>query len=118
MEKTKRVAWVTDIHLNFMSGKETEGFCRTILLAEPDAVLIGGDIGEASDIGCYLRILEEKLQMPIYFVLGNHDYYRGSIHIVREHVRELAGKSICLHWLTGKGVIEMTSETGLVGHDS
>jgi hypothetical protein len=52
---------------------------------------------------------------PVYFVLGNHDFYRGSIAGVRRHMRELAVPN--LHWMPDAGVAPLTGETCLVGHD-
>lgn len=114
----RRIAWITDIHLNFLDGTKIEEFCEAIVSAKTDAVLIGGDIGEAANVSYYLQILEEKIQMPIYFVLGNHDYYRGSIAMVRERVGKLAAKSRWLRWLTNNGIVALSEKTGLIGHDS
>jgi predicted MPP superfamily phosphohydrolase len=60
---------------------------------EADCFAITGDIGEARSIERYLRLLESSLQRPIYFVLGNHDFYHGSIVLVRERVRNLCKTS-------------------------
>jgi Icc protein len=83
----KRIAWLTDIHLDFLSPQKVKAFCRNIVEHNPEAVLIGGDIGDARTIKVYLRILEDELCRPIYFVLGNHDYYRGSIAGVRTAIK-------------------------------
>ncbi|MEW6738106.1 MAG: metallophosphoesterase [Acidobacteriota bacterium] len=112
------MAWTTDIHLNFLKRDALEKFCQKILEPQPDALLISGDIAEAPSINSYLRTLENRLQIPIYFVLGNHDFYRGSISQVRESIIELTSHSRLLHWLPKAGVVEITSETALVGHDT
>ena len=114
----KRLAWVTDIHLNFVTRPRIEHFCCAILDGSPDAVLVGGDIGEAASVTNYLRCLESLLKRPLYFVLGNHDYYYGRISEVRASILELCRASSLLHWLAAEPVIELTSTTGLVGHDS
>ncbi|MCU0879468.1 MAG: hypothetical protein MUF06_16940 [Pirellulaceae bacterium] len=36
----------------------------------PDAVLISGDIGEATDVVGYLEQFDDVLQLPMYFVWG------------------------------------------------
>ncbi len=41
------LAWITDPHLNFCDDSEVEAFRRSVADARPDAVLLGGDIGEA-----------------------------------------------------------------------
>ncbi|MDE3091859.1 MAG: metallophosphoesterase, partial [Chloroflexota bacterium] len=50
-------------------------------------------------------------------VLGNHDFYKGSIAGVRAKVAQLTKRSPWLHWLSNSGVIELTPQTGLLGHD-
>ena len=80
-----RLAWLTDIHLNFLAADERQDFLR--LLAERcDAVVVSGDIGESPDITHLLEEMEDALQKSIYFVLGNHDFYKGSIARTRDRV--------------------------------
>jgi 3',5'-cyclic-AMP phosphodiesterase len=111
-----KLVWITDIHLNFVSQERAEAFCRAIVDSEADALLIGGDIAEAEDIELWLRFIENRLQRPIYFVLGNHDYYRGSIVQVKSIIQELASRSSWLRWLDREAVIALTDNTGLIGH--
>jgi hypothetical protein len=42
-----RLAWLTDIHLNFVDRSAIESLSNEIRASSPDVVLIGGDIGEA-----------------------------------------------------------------------
>ena len=64
-----------------------------IVSYKPDAVLLGGDIGEAPSLKGYLLGLEDHLERPIYFVLGNHDFYQGSIADVRDEMFGLTQQS-------------------------
>jgi len=112
-----RLAWLTDIHLNFVDLSYVEGLCRRLRDEGTDAVLISGDIAEAPDVGVYLEYLDRQLNRPIFFVLGNHDFYRGGIAQVRSRVADLCAQSPRLHWLNGTGVVELAAETGLIGHD-
>src|SRR5205814_6880233 len=64
-----------------------------------------------------LRLLEWSCECPVYFVLGNHDFYRGSIGQVRARVAELARASPWLRWLPEAGVVPLTERACLVGHD-
>ena len=75
----QRLAWLTDIHLNFLHPLRARAFLASLADTEADAFLIGGDIGEATDISQHLNALAHRLQRPIFFTLGNHDFYRGSI---------------------------------------
>jgi 3',5'-cyclic AMP phosphodiesterase CpdA len=113
-----RVGWITDIHLNFLGDGEIDSFCKSILAAEPDILLVGGDIGEAHNVESYLQTLENRLHIPIYFVLGNHDFYRGSITKVRNSALQLTQQSRWLRWLPATGIVKLTKETCLIGHDT
>jgi 3',5'-cyclic-AMP phosphodiesterase len=113
----KRIVWLTDIHLNFLVEHQVRGFLCSVVDARPDAVLISGDIAEAHDICDYLDRIDEAIRAPIYFVLGNHDYYHGSIAEVRERVARFCAERPRLHFLTCGGVEQLTPRVGLVGHD-
>jgi len=76
-----RVGWVTDIHLEFVEERVRIRFHETLRLAQLDALLIGGDTGISHSLAGFLAELEESLDLPIYFVLGNHDFYKSSIAI-------------------------------------
>ena len=108
--------WVTDIHLDHLTQDETERFLKEIDDAKPDGVFIGGDTSTAQRIENDLRMIGEKLQRPIYFVLGNHDFYGGSIAGIYEMVKQFSNGSEWLHWLPASGVVALTERTGLLGH--
>ncbi len=112
----KRLAWLTDIHLNFVSPDNVAVLVHQVQQGYPDAVFVGGDIGEADSFAGFLRRLVALLDLPIYFVLGNHDFYHGSITEVREAARSLHRDSTQLNWLPDADVIHLTDETTLVGH--
>jgi len=125
-----RVAWLTDIHLNVLKGPAVYGFLDQIQASGADVVLLGGDIGESRDVAFYLTELAEAVQRPVYFVLGNHDFYRGSIHAVRAAAATLSITRPLLQWLSaapGTGFVTLSpapganrsprNATALVGHD-
>lgn len=111
-----RVAWVTDIHLEFLNEKELRNFLRRLGRQGAEAVLVGGDTGQAASITHYLELIAAAVGVPVYFVLGNHDYYGGSMLATREAVRAAARDSQRLCWLDEAGVIPLTGETALIGH--
>jgi len=113
----KRIVWLTDLHLEFLNTHEIHTFGRSVAQREPEAVLIGGDTGIAREVGLYLRALEHQWQCPIYFVLGNHDFYHGSIAQMRGIASQLTRNSHWLHWLPMMDVVGLTPNTGLIGHD-
>ena len=112
-----RLAWATDIHLEFLTPPALTAFCVTLARSSADGFLISGDISQARGLHKHLRILERTLERPVYFVLGNHDYYHGKIAEVRERVREISRISSYLRWLPASGPVELAPNTGLLGHD-
>ncbi|MDA0323992.1 MAG: metallophosphoesterase [Verrucomicrobia bacterium] len=115
-ETTTRLAWLTDIHLEFCGPLVLDQLFESIVRQEVDGILIGGDITTAKDLTQSLRLLDARLNAPIYFVLGNHDYYDGSVRGVRRKVTALCAESARLHWLAKSGVIELSPTTCLLGH--
>jgi predicted MPP superfamily phosphohydrolase len=113
----KNLAWVTDIHLNFLSKDQVRGFCQELLTSAPEALLITGDISEAPHIKSHLKILEENLKIPIYFVLGNHDFYFSEVKQVRSEMTSISRSSEFLKWLPAVGIVHISENTCLVGHD-
>jgi predicted phosphodiesterase len=112
-----RLGWLTDIHLNFLRPGQRKQFYRSLADACLDGLLISGDIGEADSVERYLAEMEAQLQRPIYFVLGNHDFYFGSIRAVKERIARQAAASRYLRWLPAVGVVKLSATVGLVGHD-
>lgn len=113
-----RVAWLTDIHLDFLEPPEVERLCEQVRNSNPQAVLISGDISVADQLESHLAALDAAMACPIYFVLGNHDYYRSSIAAVRASLGSFCAGSTRLRWLTLGGVFPLSAHTALIGHDS
>lgn len=111
------LSWVTDIHLNFLVAEGRSEFYQKILDAKSDGVLISGDIAEAIDVENILNEMADKIKMPIYFVLGNHDYYRGQIKEVRDVFTTLTKENRLLQWLPASGPKRLTNDTILIGQD-
>ena len=114
---TVRLAWATDVHFNFPSERGIEGFAHDVMERDADALVISGDIAESHDFPGYLEALANFLQRPIYFVLGNHDRYRGSIARTSERARRISRSNPWLWWLPDVGVIELSPTVALLGHD-
>lgn len=112
-----KLAWVTDIHLNFLRKEQIKEFCNELLKSNPQGLLITGDISEAPHLEKHLNLLAESFPLPIYFVLGNHDFYFGEISQVRQEVIKLTNSSKVLKWVPSLGTIKLTENTCLIGHD-
>jgi len=112
-----RVVWATDIHLNFLSAEARPAFYDTFRAAGAEAVVITGDIAEAPSLDALLRELGDALDVPAYFVLGNHDFYRGDVASARAVAARLSLTHPRLRYLTGAPVVALDARTALVGHD-
>jgi 3',5'-cyclic AMP phosphodiesterase CpdA len=112
-----RLAWLTDLHLNFLAREAADAFCASLAEVAADAFALTGDIGEAPDVARHLNALDSYVERPVYFVLGNHDFYRGSFAGVREQVAALSAACPRLGWLTAAGVLPLTERACLSGHD-
>ena len=113
-----RVVWLTDIHLNFLTAEGVTLFLNQVAAAQPDAILLSGDISEALDVDRYLEQMARVLNRPIYFVLGNHDFYYGSIRGTRSVVDlTCKGHPNLTYLTTCASAIELSPGVGLVGHD-
>jgi len=111
------LAWLTDIHLNFLDDDARREFYQKIGETNCDAVLISGDIAEASSVSGILKEMAAQIKVPIYFILGNHDYYRGKVKDVRESMSELTKSEKLLHWLPASGIQALDGNTILLGQD-
>ena len=80
--------------------------------------MITGDISDSTKLIFHLKILEAEIKRPVYFVLGNHDFYHSSIKKVYKEVSNLVSNSKNMSWLTEMGIIEINSDTAVVGHDA
>lgn len=107
--------WITDIHLNFVSLDKRKQFYRG--LKDTDAIVISGDIAEAPSITKILSEVADHVGKPIYFVLGNHDYYHGEINNIRDAMQILTQENPYLFWLGCSEPIRLDSDTMLVGED-
>lgn len=112
-----RLAWLTDIHLNFLEPEELARFYQSVNATGADAVLVTGDLAEGPHLVEALSGLADHLAAPLYFVLGNHDYYFRSISRVRSEVRELVARQPRLVYLTEQPARELAPGVGLLGHD-
>jgi len=105
-----RLAWATDIHLNFLTSIDRRRFLESVK-GQADALVVTGDLAESNSLGEVLRQMDSVSDMPIYFVLGNHDFYRGSVVDTRADVEEMIRNSGNLVYLS-----QPVAQDGPVGH--
>lgn len=109
-----RVAWLTDIHFEYLNKEQIDHFLESITA---DVLLITGDISNAKTVASTVQYIALKLVKPVYFVLGNHDFYGGDIEPVREQMAALTRQKRGVAWMPAAGVVELSPTIGLVGHD-
>lgn len=113
-----RLTWATDVHLDFVPDEQhVEDFYAGLLAEDPTAILLSGDIANGHRVGRMLVELVRFVQLPVYFVLGNHDFYGRSVRDFRAAVTELAAATPNLHYLTSQDVVALDDQTALLGHD-
>jgi predicted phosphodiesterase len=111
-----KVVWFTDIHLDLVDDEGIDALFSSIVAAEPEVVLSGGDVGRSETFPKRLKELAKRLQCPLYFVLGNHDHYGSSFAGAQKAAKRVARKNRNLFWLPDEGVVKLSDETALIGH--
>jgi predicted phosphohydrolase len=108
------LAWATDIHLDHAEPDIALDFIERVRASGAAALLLGGDIATALDVEAWLQAMADHVGLPIHFVLGNHDYYEGSLEAVRARIGAL--RHPALHWLAQVGPVELAPDLVLVGN--
>jgi predicted phosphohydrolase len=113
-----RLAWATDTHFDLAEPPAAQAFFDEVKAAHADALLITGDISTGDDVGSCVSWIQSEIGIPLFFVLGNHDYYGSSIGTVRKRMRQLTHRSKDIKWLSAlTGPVMLGPNTALVGHD-
>lgn len=110
-----KLAWVTDIHLDCAYEEAVKNLVEDIHLGESEAVLVTGDIANSGCLVDTLTGLQKKLDLPLYFVLGNHDLWDQRIEVTHGQVKRAMTSDLV--WLRHSGVVSLTPDTALVGDD-
>ncbi|MDA0938964.1 MAG: metallophosphoesterase [Proteobacteria bacterium] len=92
-------------------------FYQTLIANDSDSVVLSGDIAEATSIKLILKEMANTTQKPIYFILGNHDYYRGGINDARSKMTSITKAEPFLFLLPASGLQKLDKDVVLVGQD-
>jgi hypothetical protein len=84
-----------------------QGPANAIERSGAEAVLLGGDIAEAGSLEGFLRLLAGRLHTPLYFVLGNHDFFGGNVAGIRGRLAALTREGLGASWLGEAGVVPL-----------
>jgi len=111
-----KLIWLSDIHLEFLGAVQARSFINEVVALKSDAVLITGDISNARLLEFHLGLLAELLPCPVYFVLGNHDFYLGSFVQIDSLVKTMCSRYPNLIELGHGELIRLGTDTVLIGH--
>jgi len=111
-----RLLWLSDVHLNFLPTSDAAQTFGAYLGVEQkfDRVIVSGDIAEAPTVRDLLNCFARGVGCQVSFVLGNHDYYGGSIAGVHKEMVE--GLDPNLTWLDIAEPTLLDDTTALVGN--
>ena len=112
-----RLVWTTDPHLDQVSKQAWKGWIDEIASHGADGIVISGDISEGDDVILQLGRIAEQFSVPIYFVLGNHDFYHSAIGPTRQAVIAVSREHESLHYLTDQSAARLAEGVYLVGED-
>jgi predicted MPP superfamily phosphohydrolase len=119
-----KFAWATDIHLDHLGDDKQRiiQFGESLVAQGPTGIFLTGDLSVARLLAYHLGALEQIAKRPIYFVLGNHDYYGARVQAVRDLMKNITNASPFLRYmptvpyvaLNGPG---LSGQTAVLGHD-
>src|SRR5574343_822249 len=116
-----KIAWASDLHLDFAEPDEIARFLAEVKDARADMLVLCGALsaevrGGGSTLRSWLMRLEAEIDFPIRFVLGNHDAYGQSLSEARRTARDMSGHGK-IAWLSDGRIEPLSDDAVLVGHD-
>lgn len=122
-----KIAWSTDTHFDHTNQEARDRFLGEVISSHADALILTGDIsGGRNSLVRWLDWLDSNLDIPLWFVLGNHDYYNGTMGEVREEVADWLEqprpnqdiRPDWRHWFRDGCNLFPTDRTAVIGTDS
>lgn len=112
-----KLLWLTDLHLDRATPEAREQFYLRLNKEVYDAAVITGDIACGNTIDGHLGDLAQAANpRPVYFLLGNHDFYGSSFSDVQERVERVGAQHDNLHQLGHGEIIALGNDDVLIGH--
>ena len=112
-----KLLWLTDLHLDRRTKKNHHKLLSRLRGQNADATVITGDISEAHQLPDHLRELGRTLApRPVYFILGNHDFYGSSFSDVDRTVAAVCREQQNLQHLGQGETVTLGHNSALVGH--
>lgn len=112
-----RLVWCTDPHLKHLPPAGPKVFGERVRRDHPDldGVLVTGDIAECDSFLPLLDEFQKGLDAPVWYVLGNHDAYGGSVSEMKAKAH--AHTNAKTLYLEKEKLVELSPGVALVGHD-
>jgi predicted phosphohydrolase len=111
------LGWLSDIHMDHLEPYRRQVLLDDLTHSSAEAFVITGDISVGSRLLQDLEDLRASTGKPIYYVLGNHDYWFSSTAAVRKLTLGLAQKNVNFLHMNHVPFVSLNKQTALVGHD-
>ncbi|PIS01643.1 MAG: hypothetical protein COT84_00960 [Chlamydiae bacterium CG10_big_fil_rev_8_21_14_0_10_35_9] len=110
--------WLTDVHIDYKKDTSVNDFFERIQTQDEGGICITGDIAENRGAIEFIQKLSSKVRCPIYFVLGNHDFYGSEIFSLQEELFELFKENTSVYYLAKENVLSVSPDTAVIGVDN
>jgi 3',5'-cyclic-AMP phosphodiesterase len=112
-----KLAWASDTHLDYVTDDTLIAFAESLIVNDPSGIVLTGDISNAKELTYHLSAIEKIVNRPVYFVLGNHDFYGSGIETTRKNMRDTVAMSQFLRYLSITHYMMLSPSTVILGHD-
>lgn len=93
-----RLAFISDLHNNIYGNAQSE-LMAALDAAEPDIILLGGDILDEKRItGAGYTLMERLKGRRVFYVTGNHEMRIGNIELIKKNIRKTGVQVLCGRW--------------------
>jgi len=113
----KELALLTDLHLDRADNEAKNRLWDMLAGIRYDAALITGDISVAALLQNHLALISRACwPRPVYFLLGNHDYFGSSLARVNLLVEATCKRHLNLIPVGLGEIVRLTRSTAIVAH--
>lgn len=112
-----KICWLSDIHLNFVSEEAAKALFESVRVHDSQCVFVTGDISESPALSFHLDLMDQIVGKPVYFILGNHDFWYSTTQMIWENLPKLVNKMSFMKYMTAGTYMPLDTETCVIGHD-
>lgn len=110
------IYWLSDLHLDFTDQNKLQRLFASLQIEPYSALVISGDISGRGKLSEHLEWVSQLSPLPVYFILGNHDFYHFTFKGTYEKARQACEQFPNLHHIQELGVVPLNSSWAMVGH--